>query len=484
MEKPNIKFLILTFLIAFGVWAIPQPEGLKEQAWQLLAIFIATIFGIMTKALPMGGMALLALTALTLTGTLTLNEALSGFGNPIVWLVVLAFLIAKSLVKTGLGFRLAYRFVLLFGKKSLGLGLGMALADLLLSPAIPSNSARGGGIIYPIIKSLALTFDSSPEKKTERRIGAYLIQTAYHANIITSAMFLTAMAANPLMAEMAEELGINMSWGKWALAALVPGLLSILFIPWLLFKIYPPEIKETPQAKELAKFHLEAMGKMRKKEWITLGVFILMLFIWVFGGLYIVEFDDYYNIADVRLLKSESTITALVGVSILLITGVLNWKDVTEEEGAWGTLFWFSVLLMMAGYLTKLGLIGWISGVIRDSVIGVPWGIAYLILVVGYFYSHYFFASSTAHASSMFAAFTMVGISMGAPPLMMAFSLAFAGNLSACLTHYGTSSGPIFYGAGYVELKDWWRLGAIISLFHLIIWIGIGSLWWKMLGFW
>lgn len=485
-KSAELRLVPFLFSIAIGIaiWRIGAPAGLEKNAWGMLAIFVATILGIMTKALPMGGVALIALTTVVVTETLPLKDALSGFGNPIIWLVVMAFLVAKSFVKTGLGFRIAYHLVSLFGKKSLGLAYGMALTDLVLAPAIPSNSARGGGIVYPIIKSLSLAFESNPENKTERRIGAFLIKTAYQVNIITSAMFLTAMAANPMMAEMAEAMGIKISWGKWALAAMVPGLISLALIPLLLYKLYPPEIKETPAAKEIAQEHLTKMGKMKPKEWITLGVFVLMLVLWIFGGMYFIVFDDDFTLADVQLIRAESTTTALIGVSILILTGVLSWKDVTEEEGAWNTFFWFSVLLMMAAALSKLGVIGWFSESIQAKVSTVHWISAYLFLILGFFYSHYFFASSTAHASSMYAAFTAVGIAAGAPPLLMALSLAFASNLSACLTHYGTAPGPIFYGSGYVDLTAWWKLGAVISLFHLVVWMGFGTLWWKAIGIW
>lgn len=492
MPKINFKLLagvkilpfFLSVFLGLIIWMIPVPEGLENNAWQLFAIFVATIFAIMTGALPMGGVALLALTTISLSDTLTLREALSGFSNPIIWLVVFAILVAKSFVKTGLGFRIAYHLISILGKKTLGLAYGMAFTDLVLAPAIPSISARGGGIIYPIIKSLALSFDSSPEKNTNRRIGAYLVKTAFQINIVTSAMFFTAMASNPMMAEMAEEIGIKITWGTWALASIVPGMISIICIPLLLFKLYPPEIKETPEAKEMAQENLKKMGKITTHEWITFCVFILMLVLWIFGGFYIIQFDDFYNLADVQLLKSESTTTALLGVSILIITGVLDWKDVTEEQGAWNILFWFSILIMMAGYLSKLGIIGWMSGYIQSNVVNINWVAAYLLLILGYFYSHYFFASSTALVSSMYVAFLVVGVTAGVPPLMMALSLAFTTNLSSCLTHYGMATGPLFYGSGYVDLVSWWKLGAIISVFHLIVWIGLGSLWWKVIGIW
>ena len=210
------------------------------------------------------------------------------------------------------------------------------------------------------------------------------------------------------------------------------------------------------------------MGKIKTEEWITLGVFFFMLFLWIFGSQYGID----------------STTAALAGVSILLVTGVLTWNDMTSEGAAWDTLFWFATLIMMASFLSRLGVIGWISDSIQESVESIQWFIAVPVLILGYFYSHYLFASITAHVSSMFAAFSVVGIVIGVPPLLMVFILAFCSNLSACITHYGTGPGPILFGSGYVGLVKWWKLGGIISIIHLVVWIGIGSLWWKLIGLW
>jgi divalent anion:Na+ symporter, DASS family len=465
----NPLALLFSFLIALIFWIIPPPGDLNPEAWHLLGIFLATITAIVTKTLSMGGCALLAMSALALTHTLTLKETLSGFSNPVSWLIVLAFFVAKSFIRTGLGIRLAYHLVALIGKKSLGLSYGMALTDLALAPAIPSNTARAGGILYPIVKSLAVAFDSHPtNQESRRKIGAFLIQSLYQCNIITSAMFITAMAANPMAVEIAEQMGIEISWGLWALAALVPGMLSLALLPYLLYKIYPPSIKETPEAASIARGHLDELGKMSWQEWVTLSVFLLMMVLWIFGS----------------HVGIDSTTVALIGISILVTTGVLCWEDLINEKSAWDTLFWFSTLITMASYLTKLGLISWIGDVVAQSMGGISWYYAYPILILAYYYIHYLFASNAAHVSSLFAAFALVGIVSGVPPLLMTFSLAFCSSLSACLTHYGTAPGPILFGSGYVDLATWWRLGAIISIFHLIIWFVIGTAWWKLIGIW
>jgi DASS family divalent anion:Na+ symporter len=252
--------LLLTILVGAAIWLSPHPESLDPRAWQLLAIFVATIVGVVARPLPMGAVALLGVVTTVLTGTLSITEALSGFGNRVIWLIVVAFLIARGFIKTGLSMRIAYGFVALLGRRTLGLGYGLVATDLVLAPAIPSNTARAGGVVFPILLSLARVYGSRPDDGSARRIGAFLTKTAYQGTVITSAMFLTAMAANPLAAELAGDLGVEITWGRWALAALVPGLVSLVVVPLVIYRLYPPEIKETPEAAQMARAELKRMG--------------------------------------------------------------------------------------------------------------------------------------------------------------------------------------------------------------------------------
>ena len=450
------------------IWYVPAPEGVTPEAWHLLAIFVATIVGIVLEPFPMGAVAVLGIAATTLTGTLSVGDALSGFSNRVIWLVLMAFFIARGIIKTGLGARIAYLFMRLLGRNTLGLGYSMIATDLVLAPAIPSNTARAGAVVFPIVRSVAEAYGSRPGDGTARRIGAFLIKSSFQGNLTTSAMFLTAMAANPLAAELAGDLGVEITWARWALAALVPGLISLLVVPAVLYKLYPPDVKETPGATDLAKSKLAEMGRMKPGEWIMLGTFILLLLLWIFS----------------RQLHVPSTVAAIVGLSVLLVTQVLTWEDVLDERSAWDTFIWLSALVMMASFLSKLGLVPWFSETIGDLLGDVGWLPAFLALSLIYFYSHYFFASNTAHVSSMYAAFLGVAIAVGAPPLLAALVLGFFSNLFSSMTHYSTGPAPVLFGAGYVELADWWKLGAIISVVNITIWLGVGGCWWKIIDLW
>lgn len=465
----NWRALLICVAIGLVLWLIPAPSGLEEDAWHLFSIFVATIVALVIKPIPMGSTAILALTAIVLTKILTLEQSLSGFQNTTIWLIVIAFFISRGFIKTGLGTRISYVFVRLFGKKTLGLSYSMVLSDLILAPAMPSNTARAGGIIYPIIRSLSETYGSRVGDGTERRVGAFLVKVSFQGDMITSAMFVTAMAANPLAVQITQEItGVTISWGGWALAALVPGLISLALIPFVIYKLYPPELKETPEAALIATEKLKEMGPLKRAEIYMIGVFILLLTLWIFGAGFGIS----------------ATTSAFVGLCVLLLSGVLTWSDVKKEQGAWDTLVWFAVLVMMATYLNELGMIPWFSNLMADAVGELSWILTLVVLSIVYFYSHYFFASNTAHVSAMYAAFLSVIVASGAPPLLSALILAFFSNLFSCLTHYGAGPAPVFFGSGYVSQQKWWMLGFIISIIHIVVWFGAGGVWWKLLGLW
>lgn len=451
-----------------GLWAIPTPSGLEPQAWKLFGLFVPTILGIILKPMPMAPMCLIAFTIAAFTGVIPLKQGLQGFHSPVVWLIVIVFFIARGFIKTRLGERIAYLFVRKLGHSSLGLGYGMALTELLIAPFVPSNTARSGGIIFPILQSINHVLESKPEDGTERKIGSFLVQVVFHCNLITSAMFLTAMAANPLAQAIAARHGIEISWFLWFKAAFVPGMLSLILIPLGLYIFYPPTEKKLPQAVELANQRLKEMGPASKDEWTMIGIFLLMITLWM--G------EQCWHI--------PTSQTAFLGLSLLLLSGILTWKDVQNEHEAWSILVWISIVIMMSDMLNTYGFVKWFSEGVGSYVEGLSWHVAFPILAAVYFYSHYFFASNTAHVSAMYAGFLAISIAVGAPPLVAALVLGFFSNLFSCTTHYGTSPAVILFGTGYVSFGVWWGAGFAISLAYMVIWLGVGGLWWKALGLW
>lgn len=459
---------LLTIGITLAIWFSPVPAGLKPQAWHLFALFMGTVVGFIAQPLAAGSVALIGMVMLALTNTLKFTEVLTAFSGTTVWLIACAFILARAFIITGLGKRIAYLVMRSFGDSSLKLVYSLVISDIIIGPAIPSNSARAGGLVFPIVQSLAQAFDSHPGDSS-RKIGAYLMTSVFHIDFVVSAMFLTAMVGNPIAAELAKKiLNVDITWMSWFVAASVPGIVALITIPYVLYKIYPPEIKKTPEAKAMANKVLQDMGPVSKNEKIMLGVFVGLLGLW----------------ATADMTHLNGTLIAFMGLCVLLITGVLTWDHVIKETKAWDTLIWVGSVILMSDYLNKTGFIPWFAKILENQMVGTSMITAVVLSFIIYLYSHYFFASMSAHITSMYGALITLGVASGAPPFISAFVVAMASNICGCLTHFGSGPSPVFFGAGYVDQKTWWKLGFLVSLMHIIIWVGIGGAWWKVLGYW
>jgi DASS family divalent anion:Na+ symporter len=465
--RTPVKWLLVVLLPAI-LLLLPVPAGVTPQAWRLLAIFVGTILGLMLQPLPLGAMALVGLAAAALTGALPAGQVFAGYADPLVWMVLAAFCISRGMIKTGLGRRVALLFIRALGHTSLGLGYSVVASDVVLGTVIPSNGARAGGIVFPIVKSLAEAYGSRPGP-TAARLGAFLMLMVYHCDVIVSAMFFTGNASNPLIASLAQQVsGIEISYSRWALGAIAPALVSMLVVPLFLYRTGPPAVKHTPAAAEFATAELRQLGPMVRAEKVMLGVFAFITLLWMTKG--------WNNI--------DYPITALAGLTVLLAGGVLTWDDVLAERNGWDVFVWYGAIYQMARALTEAGVTRVLAQAVGQLISGTIWWAALLVLVFIYVYAHYAFATITAHVSAFYAAFLVVIIAAGAPPYLAVLSMSYVSSLGASLTHYGTTTSPIYYGAGYVSQGAWWRIGFLVATINTLVWLAVGAVWWKLLGWW
>jgi len=249
-------------------------------------------------------------------------------------------------------------------------------------------------------------------------------------------------------------------------AAFVPGVVCLAVIPIALLFLIPPQVRETPDAVLLAKRELAAIGPISSNEIIMATIFVGLIVMWVFG----------------EQIGIGATQAAAIGVSLMLLTGVLSWQDALAEKSAWDTMIWIAILIMLASKLNEYGLIAWLGDTLGTYLKGYHRFVVGMLVVAIYFYSHYLFASATAHISALFPVSLTLLIGAGLAPLPAAMLLAAMSNLYGCLTQYAIGSGPVMFGAGYVTQGEWWRTGFFMSLIYLAIWFTIGPIWWALLG--
>ena len=442
------------------VWFGPVPAGLTADAWRLFALFAGAIAAVVVNALPILTASVLALAAAVLTGTLPPAKAYGGFANGTILLIVIAFLVARAVVKSGLGARLGNLAVTVFGRSTLGLGYSVFLVDGVIAPAFPSNTARSG-VLFPLTLSIAGAVGATPEAAQRRRVGAFLMFSGIASLTLSSGLWFTAMAANPLGAEIARAHGLEIGFGSWLVASAVPTLAAMALLPWLLFKVIGPEVSATPEAPRAARAALDAMGPLSAGEKIVAITFAGMVALW----------------GAASTLGLDSTAIAFLGLGVLLATGVLTLADIAKEGDVLATFIWFAVLFTLSSQLNEMGFMAYLGERMAGGLGGLSPLVAGISLVVAYVGLHYLFVSQTAHLLALFGVFLDVGVKLGVPAAALAYLLLFATNFFSANTPQGSSANLLFAGSGFLSQGELYRLGAITTVFNLAIYLLVGTPW-------
>lgn len=448
------------FAIAIGIWLCPVPAGLTEEAWRLFAVFVAAIASVLLGSFPLLTASMLAVATIVLTGTITPAQAFSGFANASVLLVVIAFIVAQAVVKSGLGRRISLLMVSRFGGSPLGLAYSLVLTDAAIAPAFPSNTARGG-VLYPIVLSIAKGAGSEPDSPEGRRLGGYLMFCTMAGLAVSSALWMTATSANPIGVQIAKNTGVELTFSRWLLASSAPTLVAILTLPVLASKLFSPGARATPEAPAAARKDLAEMGRMSRHEWITLVTFVVMVAGWVFGG----------------SLHLNATAVAFMGFAALLVTGVLTVDDICAQGETLVTFLWLAVLFAMSAQLNELGFMGYAGERLASRLEGLSWPILYVTLVALYVGLHYFFVSQTSQVLALLAVFIDVGVRGGVPATLIAPSLLFASSYFSVITPQGGSQNIIFVASGYLKQRELYRLGLLTTLTFMGVYLVVGTPW-------
>ena len=466
MKDKLWRVAVMAAIVAIA-WFGGTPEGLKPQVWQLFGIYLATIVGLVLKPFPVPITVLLgvATSSILLSNT---KDVLAGYSNTALWLIFAAFALSVAFGKTGLGHRIAYHLVRLFGSTTLRLGYVTAFLDLILSPATPSNTARAAGIVYPINLSIAEAVGSYPGE-TAKKAGAYLLQNGYFATKVTSFLFATAMAPNYLALDFITKLtGVSLNWAQWAAAMFVPGFIMLMLMPLIGYMYERPSVKEIDN-KKIAADGLAELGPMKASEKGLIVIALLAITGWILP-----TFD----------IKIDATAVAIVAMIATFVCGIISWDDLLKTKAAWNTLIWFGGILGLSSALTKGKFFEWLAKYLEAHMnFGLdPFMMLILISIISVVV-RYFFASGTAYISAMLPVFLIVGINAGIDPTLLAFIMIGTNAYGGSVTHYGAAPGPIIFSAGYNNVKDWWTVGLISAVVCLVLNYVIGIPWWKITGF-
>jgi len=460
------------------VASLPVPGGLAPHAWLFFAVFLGVILALILEPVPASAVGLLGVTIVAILSRWTLFSpaelaapgfdapgraiewAVSGFANATIWLSFSAFLFATGYQKTGLGRRIALFLVRSMGRRTILLGYAITLADVILAPFTPSNTARSAGTIFPIIRNLPPLYGSQPNTPSARRIGGYVMWTALAATSVSSSLFLTALAPNLLAIELIRKTtNIQVTWMQWFVGFAPAGIFLLLILPLLVFVLYPPEVKHGAQAVRWAAQELAKLGPISWHECLLAGLVCFAILLWVFADRYV-----------------HPTTVALTVVGLMLVVGLLSWDDVVANHESWKALILMATLVTLAGGLNRTGFVAWFAEGMSFATSALPPLATIAALLAVYFFSHYMFASITAHVTAMMPIMLAIGArSPGVPIEQFALLLAFSHGLMGVLTPYATTSGPVYLGSGYISTADFWRLGAVFGFIFLVGLLGLAA---------
>jgi anion transporter len=474
-SKVVIPIAVWIVLVLYG-YAVGAPTGLTMSAWLYFALFISVIIGLILEPIPAAAIGLIgvaiaaAMRYVSADPTASINFALSGFADTTVWLIFGAFVFSMGYNKTGLGRRIALALVRWLGSRTLGLGYAITLADLVLSPGTPSNTARSGGTIFPVIRNIPALYGSEPNTPSARKIGSYIMWTALAATCVTSSMFITALAPNAAALTIVKNTAkLDINWVQWFQGFLPIGIVLLILVPLLTYLIYPPEVKTSKEIPEWAGGELAKMGPISRGEIIMIVLVLLAIFLWITGSNTLITLP-YFGTNFIN-----ATTVVLFGIALMLLTGVVTWDEILANKGAWNVLVWFATLVTLASGLNTVGFVGWFAKIAAAPLAGTDPIVAMALLVALFFFIHYFFASLSAHTAAVLPVILAIGLQIkGVPALPFALLLVYALGLMGIISPYATGPSPIYYGSGYISRGDFWKLGLIFGIVFVVALLVIG----------
>ncbi|HWR08437.1 DASS family sodium-coupled anion symporter [Sporomusa sp.] len=460
--------IVLLIAVAGCFFIAPVPDGLPIIAWRLFGVFAALILGLILQPYPEPTLLMITVTLASLF-VLPIQEILVGYTDPMLWLTLVAMMIGIGLKKSGLTRRLGLLLISRFGKTSLRIGYILSCIDLLLATSTPASPARTGGLVYPLAEGV-IDAGSSGNQTSRQKTGAYFTLLAYMTSMLTGGLFMTGMGPNLINVKLAQDvLGISVSWPLWTLAAL-PGFIGFLLTPYLVYKFCPPDAASMTAVRAGAGRELSNMGRINTSELTAAGVFLIILILW----------------STSTISRIDNTLVAFIGVSLMLVLGVLEWNDLAENKEMWSLLIWFGAILGFSSALTKLGFFNWFAGIIRLLLPSAGAGEYTVLLLVAVLavLPHYFFVSYTGYVVAFSPLIFSFVAATDVPRYPAFFLLAYLMIISCTLTHYGNALGPLLMEKGYNDKRTWWGVGTLITVMHVVLYLTVGIMYWKLIGLW
>jgi sodium-dependent dicarboxylate transporter 2/3/5 len=456
----NIKtpLLILAVLVILFILFSPRPEGLTREGQGALAILAMCFILWTTAAIPLSVTSIVAIALLPLLGVMGESEAFSLFGNPAVFFILGAFILAGGMMASGLSSRLAVVFLRRFEKSPRRLLSGIILSCAFMALWMPAHAVAA--FMFPIVLEIARALDLRPR---ESNYGKALFLSLAWGCVVGGVATLLGGARNALaIAILSEKYGMAISFRQWFMAVFPVTLILVAVVHLVVFRFFRPEIDDVRAARDVLERKVRELGRMSATEKKVLVVMLITVVFWV-------VLSERLGLAAI----------AILGASALFITHAMTWHDV-EKYVNWGVILMYGGAIALAKALEITGAARWLVTSFLEPYQFGPFAMLAILSLISITLTE---AMSNAAVVALVLpiAFELLDTGTQLSPIAAVFAVAVPAGLAFTLP-IGTPPNAIAYSARYHRLRDSLRVGVLLNVVALLAFLVIARFYWPHLG--
>ena len=457
VEKNNLLFILLAFVILLFIIALPQPAGLSIHGQRALGIFALALILWITNALPLSVTGLLVIALIPLLGVIQAEQAYSFFGNSAVFFILGAFIIATAMMKSGLSKRMALFILSRFSRTPRTLILGILITCSFLALIMPEHAVAA--LMFPVVSSIALSLDLEP---FDGQYGACLFLAMSWGSVIGGVGTLLGGARTPLALGLLQEaFQQSISFWGWSKVALPQVAFMLIIVYGVLIFYFRIDVKDVTLAKKRLELELDELGPITFQEKKVFLIVSVTIFIWIF-------FNKFLGLALVSLLSAVA----------LFIARTITWDDVDNYVN-WGVILMYGGAIVLAKAVDQTGAAYWIAQrVLGQFPLSSFWVVAFfalfsLMLTEG--------ISNVACVALILPIGFSIARNYSINPLAMVFGIAIPSGLAFILP-MGTPSNAIAYSSGYYEIREILKSGLTLHICGWLFFLLLMKIYWPFIG--
>lgn len=457
--------IVATLILLLLDYVMPF-DGLDAMSKHALIIFLSAIVFWIFRPLPEYLSAIIAGAALIICAKAPAGLVLSGFSSAVWWMVLFAMILGVTINHTGLGKRLAYTLVKKFGRGNLKMMYVTTMANNILAPFTPSNTARGA-LTCGVVESLC---DSLGYKPGENKGDHTLMMGNMFINTTNTFMFLTAMGGNMLCVKIISEMtGRTVTWMDWFIAGFFPGIPLLLLVPYIVYKLFPMAPMPVEDCTAMACKQLDEMGPMSRAEKHTAIIMGITLLLWATQSLH-----------GLSATKTSFVLAALLLPKI----GAVNYEEIGPKV-PWPALIWLGFAMGMANLINKFGGFKWLVETLLagNSVMAhLSFGSFLAILIPTIIFMHFMFAGMNAMILIVLPITITLAQKFGFDPYVVGLISSMALSVGAFFMPFNSAPNLIFYGTGRYTVIQQLKGAVPLAILASLVLILALHLWWPLVG--